>query len=222
MVSGSKAVCANCGDSRAVLGSLRPPSYRLGKDEAKTLVIEDNDHFWVVKPLSEDHKADLPEETRRILASNGRIEHYKGARGEDVGPARVWLKHDQYPGLAMSRSIGDSCAHSIGVSPMPETKEFDLDQDSKLLVIATDGVWEFISSEDAIDLLIPYWHADNIQGACEALVKESVASWAREEESCDDISCIIVFLKVPEKINNDNKTTRTTPRVGSASASRSN
>ena len=127
MVSGRKAVCANCGDSRAVLGSLKSPGYRLGKEEIKTITVEDNEQFWVARELSQDHKADLPEERKRILASNGRIEHYKGAKGEDVGPARVWLKHDQYPGLAMSRSIGDSCAHSIGVSPMPELKECDLD-----------------------------------------------------------------------------------------------
>mmetsp|Transcript_51732 Transcript_51732/g.71037 ORF Transcript_51732/g.71037 Transcript_51732/m.71037 type:complete len:120 (+) Transcript_51732:254-613(+) len=117
----------------------------------------------------------------------------------------------------MSRSIGDSCAHSIGVSPMPEMKECELDEDSKILVVASDGVWEFISSEDAIDLLIPYWHADNIQGACEALVKESVACWNKEEESVDDISCVVVFLKVPPGSKQQSRSSHSTPRVGSAS-----
>ena len=55
----------------------------------------------------------------RIESMNGRIESYKGRYGENVGPARVWLKHEQYPGLAMSRSIGDACAHSVGVSALP-------------------------------------------------------------------------------------------------------
>ena len=53
---------------------------------------------------------------------NGRIESYKGRYGENVGPARVWLKKEQYPGLAMSRSIGDACAHSVGVSALPGKK----------------------------------------------------------------------------------------------------
>lgn len=53
---------------------------------------------------------------------NGRIESYKGRYGENVGPARVWLKNEQYPGLAMSRSIGDACAHSVGVSALPGKK----------------------------------------------------------------------------------------------------
>ncbi len=37
-----------------------------------------------------------------------------------VGPARVYLRHEDYTGLAMSRSIGDLVAHSVGVSSEPE------------------------------------------------------------------------------------------------------
>lgn len=32
---------------------------------------------------------------------------------------RVWLQKESYPGLAMSRSIGDACAHSVGVIAEP-------------------------------------------------------------------------------------------------------
>lgn len=69
--------------------------------------------------ITRDHKPDDPDESERIVAMNGRIESYKGRYGENVGPARVWLKNEQYPGLAMSRSIGDACAHSVGVSALP-------------------------------------------------------------------------------------------------------
>jgi len=69
--------------------------------------------------ITRDHKPDDPDEEVRITAMNGRIESYKGRYGENVGPARVWLKSEQYPGLAMSRSIGDACAHSVGVSALP-------------------------------------------------------------------------------------------------------
>lgn len=36
-----------------------------------------------------------------------------------MGPARVWLKELEVPGLAMSRSLGDQVAQSVGVSPEP-------------------------------------------------------------------------------------------------------
>lgn len=52
------------------------------------------------------------------------------------------------PGLAMSRSLGDRVAHSVGVSSVPEVKEFYLSRDDKFIVIASDGVWEFLSNED--------------------------------------------------------------------------
>ena len=52
------------------------------------------------------------------------------------------------PGLAMSRSIGDFVAHSVGVSPNPEVIKFELQPDDKFIVIASDGVWEFLTNEE--------------------------------------------------------------------------
>ena len=34
--------------------------------------------------------------------------------GMKSGPYRVWLKNENFPGLAMSRSIGDFVAGSVG------------------------------------------------------------------------------------------------------------
>ncbi len=39
--------------------------------------------------------------------------------GDPIGPQRVWLKNENIPGLAMSRSVGDRVAHSVGVSSEP-------------------------------------------------------------------------------------------------------
>lgn len=70
-----------------------------------------------IQQLSEDHKPTLPLETERIKAAGGRIETFKGPNGECLGPGRVWLPHEDSPGLAMSRSLGDYQAHSVGVIP---------------------------------------------------------------------------------------------------------
>ena len=121
MVQGNRIVTANAGDSRAVIGALRPINYKIQDKEieGKALTVENNDRAWFTKQITRDHKPDEPDEEARILSMNGRIESYKGRYGENVGPARVWLKNEQYPGLAMSRSIGDACAHSVGVSALP-------------------------------------------------------------------------------------------------------
>lgn len=72
-----------------------------------------------ITQLSEDHKPTLPKETERIKAAGGRIETFKGPNGENLGPGRVWLQNEDSPGLAMSRSLGDYQAHSIGIIPEP-------------------------------------------------------------------------------------------------------
>ena len=66
--------------------------------------------------LSKDHKPNLPEEKLRIEASGGMVDSYHGPSGQQLGPHRVWVKGMPYPGLAMSRSIGDQVAASVGVS----------------------------------------------------------------------------------------------------------
>jgi len=74
-----------------------------------------------VRRLSRDHKPDTPEENQRILSCGGRVRPLinQQAGGIEVGPARVWLKDLDVPGLAMSRSLGDYVAQSVGVSPEP-------------------------------------------------------------------------------------------------------
>ena len=51
-----------------------------------------------------------PKEKERIIKAGGRVEPFKDERCGFVGPYRVWFKHDNYPGLAMSRSFGDKIA----------------------------------------------------------------------------------------------------------------
>jgi serine/threonine protein phosphatase PrpC len=183
IIQGNELSCANCGDSRAVLARFEGSR-------------------WRAVELSTDHKADLPEENRRILKAGGRVEPYYDAEGGPLGPHRVWLADEDLPGLAMSRSIGDSIAASVGVScepgnPYAEIKHLTLEPQDKFIIIASDGVWEFISSLEAIELVTSEWERGNAEGCCERLVKESLRRWRREEEVVDDITALVVFLNVP-------------------------
>ncbi len=67
LMVGSKLICANVGDSRAIKGSLL-----LGGPGSST------EALWKAQTLSTDHKPSLPAEYERIIAANGRIESYKG------------------------------------------------------------------------------------------------------------------------------------------------
>lgn len=92
----------------------------------------------------------------------GRVDSFHDTLNNDepIGPLRVWLKDQQYPGLAMSRSLGDQVAHSVGVISIPEIQQFILEEEDKFLVIASDGVFEFLSNEDIANIIMPYYKAN--------------------------------------------------------------
>ena len=171
-----KIISANVGDSRCVLG----------KYDGKN---------WKAKNLTRDHKPSEEDEKKRILDKGGRIESYKDEDGEYVGPERVWLKTEDMPGLAMSRSFGDDVAHTVGVISQPEIFEYNFLNEDKFILLASDGIWEFISSDECVNIVKDYYLKDDIDGALNYLYKESSKRWIMEEEVIDDITLIIIFLK---------------------------
>ncbi len=72
-----------------------------------------------------------------------------------------------------------------------------MSKEDKLIVIASDGVWEFLSNEDVAQIVYPFFEKRNAEGAAEALVRESYLKWKSEEDDIiDDITCVIIFLDV--------------------------
>ena len=104
------------------------------------------------------------------------------------------MRYENIPGLAMARSFGDYVASQVGVIPEPEVLHFDFTPNDRFLAVASDGIWEFLSNEDVVSMIAPFYVKNDPEGACEKLVKEAVAAWKREDEVIDDITIIIVFL----------------------------
>ena len=153
-----------------------------------------NNNKWYSKNLTRDHKPSEPDEMDRIIASGGKVEAYRDNLGNFVGPERVWKKEGDAPGLAMSRSFGDEIAHTIGVIVNPEINEYHLFNEDKFLILASDGIWEFISSEEVVNIVKDFYLENDIEGALSYLYKEASKRWIMEEEVIDDITIILVFL----------------------------
>ena len=134
---------------------------------------------WSSHNLSRDHKPSVKEEEDRIRQQGGRIQPYIDENNEHMGPARVWLKEQDIPGLAMTRSFGDKVASTVGVTSLPEIIEWQLSVEDKFFLLASDGVWEFMESEECISMIKDYYIAHDITGACEFLIKESTERWQR-------------------------------------------
>lgn len=167
LIKGSVLYCANVGDSRALVAR------QINDIQNNT----SSGRHWMSIALSRDHKPDDKNESVRIEKCNGRVESYQDENGNPVGPARVWLKNQDLPGLAMSRSLGDAVAASVGVIPDPEILEFLLTPEDKFIVLGSDGVFEFLSNEEVVKIVVPYWKLKDVQGSCEALWKESNIRW---------------------------------------------
>ena len=172
---GEKLICANVGDSRAII------------------VKGTNDNDLNIKPLSIDQKPDDPEESKRIVENGGEISQYE-EDGEKSGPFRVWKKGEVYPGIAMSRSIGDLIASTLGVIPEPKFIEDKVDKDTKFIVVASDGVWEFLDNKAVTNIVMPFYKKNDPDGACKALIKESTEWWNKEDIVVDDITVVCVFF----------------------------
>lgn len=171
IVHGRQLTCANVGDSRIVLGTVRK---------------------GIVAPLAltTDHLPEDPLEKERIEKAGGRVESWAPA-GLDTGPPRVWLKEKRIPGLSISRVIGDEILSGI-VSSEPDVSTHQLAEEDRFLIVATDGIWGVMSNEEVINFVAAR-DGESCQRVAEGLVRHAAVLWFDDGgESIDDISAIVV------------------------------
>ena len=148
----NKIFVINCGDSRAVLGT---------KFKEKKVALE----------MSIDHKPTREDEMKRINESNGEVtDKYSGVH-------RVYLKNDDSPGLAVSRSIGDLVAHKCGVSYEPEVIEKELEPDDCFIVIGSDGIWDAMGSTESVGFIYDKYETGRRETSAALLVEECRNRW---------------------------------------------
>ena len=171
-------LCASVGDSRGII------------------IFDQNNTntYQGIFPISNDHKPNLPQEYERILQSGGIVDKLTDQFGCKVGPYRVYKNGLTYPGLAMSRSLGDFQAKDCGVITKPEIIEYHVSHSSKYMVICSDGVWEFLSNEQVRDLGNKFFNKGELGNFCSQLVKEAVHAWETRDIIRDDITVVCVYF----------------------------
>ena len=170
-----RLISINLGDSRCVLGKYN--------------------NKWSYVNLTRDHKPKEEDEKKRILEKGGKISKEKDEFGNKTGIARIWKKDGGNIGLALTRSFGDEILSKIGVICEPEVKEFILGKDDKFIIIGTDGLWEYITSQECVEIVKEFYLKNDIQGAINYLFKESAKRWITEQDVIDDITIILIFLE---------------------------
>lgn len=105
----------------------------------------------------------------------------------------------------MARSIGDHAVKDVGVIADPVVTVHEVNEEDEFVILATDGVWEFIESEDAVKIVSEHLYCEDVKNddsntcaskACEALIKAAMEKWHEYEgDYRDDITAIVIRLK---------------------------
>lgn len=178
------------GDSRCVIGRATTPE----NGRVKFRAVD----------LSHDQKPVRPDEKRRVRSAGGRIARWQ----RNMGPLRVWLPRDWTPGLAMTRSIGDTVLSEYGVSPVPEVTFTTVGPADSFIVLASDGVWEFMTSQEVVDFIGRMRREGrSASDASEALVREAVRRWRRNEVVVDDTTAVVMWMTLADGEEGDDDCT---------------
>lgn len=139
-----------------------------------------------VRRLSRDHRACDADEARRVVQEGGVVRH-----------ARVGGQ------LSVSRSLGDHHLKNSGVSCLPDICTCGV-SGGDALIIASDGLWDALSDEDAGQVLrgdVEHAVAVGKDGGPRAIAEclrthaaQALVTCAKERGSRDNILALVVFI----------------------------
>ena len=143
---------------------------------------------------TKDHKPTSPRERQRLEENGSVVMAFEYEDGQ-VSISRVFVKGTDYPGLCMSRSLGDQSVKEHGVSAEPDISELAVQKGKTFIVLASDGVWEFISSKLVVSSLSKKIQSEGLGKCSERILTESKKRWRQFEGAyCDDITAMVINL----------------------------
>ena len=140
--------------------------------------------------MSVDHKPELPAEKSRIERAGGFVEdnRVKGV-------------------LNLSRSLGD-LEYKTGsglpqdqmITAVPEIKRETIGKDGAFLIIACDGIWDCLTSQEAVDYvgdLLTNKKRERVSQTIEDMFDKIIAQDVASSGGigCDNMTCVVVQFK---------------------------
>lgn len=127
----------------------------------------------VAQALSMDHKPEWGPEQKRI-------EELGGSITKDQGFEVYRIKN-----LSVSRAFGDD-NHSKYIIHTPEIKNVTIKPSDRFVVLACDGVWDTMGSQDAVNFVIQKKNKTNIA--------KSLCNHAINSGSGDNVTAMVIYL----------------------------
>ena len=141
--------------------------------------------------VTPDHRPEIPEERLRIEGENGegpgRVGQRKNDAGKPCGPFRVYMKDVNFPGLMVSRSLGDTMAHRCGCTSEPYVYEHVWSAVDKYLILASDGLWDVMDATEAMQIA---HFQKKANAASQYLCKQAL-----RKRSNDNVTAVHIIIK---------------------------
>lgn len=146
--------------------------------------------------MSRVHQFSQEDEKQRALQSGGWVDQSR-SNGFPSGPLRVYFMGEGYPGLMVSRSLGDFDAHCIGVSAEPECYHRTLSPDDRYIVLCSDGVWDVLTEDAVVDII--QLNVGNVKAAAKKIVSQARSEWAKPSRCgrADNITAVVAMINFP-------------------------
>ena len=122
-----------------------------------------------MKLITKDHKCNDPNEVQRIRDNGG-----------------VVFRERVFGTLMLTRSFGDKEMKKYGVLSTPDIYFKNVEKDDIFVVISSDGIWDVVEENEIFDMAQ--------KGISSSDLSKKIVNLAKERETHDNISCIVVKL----------------------------
>ncbi|KAF5743372.1 Phosphatase 2C family protein isoform 1 [Tripterygium wilfordii] len=139
--------------------------------------------------LSRDHKPDLEAEKERILKAGGFIHAGRVNGSLNLARAIGDMEFKQNKFLPVEKQI---------VTAYPDVNTVDLCDDDNFIVLACDGIWDCMSSQQLVDFIHEQLKTESkLSVVCERVLDRCLAPSTASGEGCDNMTMILVQFKKP-------------------------
>ncbi|XP_039114783.1 uncharacterized protein LOC120250083 isoform X4 [Dioscorea cayenensis subsp. rotundata] len=204
LIADGHILTANIGDSKAIMCSEDPhhssevnsSKLRARIRRRATYSAKKNGKFrptkfgipsYLVKELTKDHHPSRDDERNRVEAAGGYVVEWAG----------VFRVNGE---LAVTRAIGDMAFKSYGVISSPEVTDWHaITSNDSYLVVASDGIFEKLTTQEVCDLLWDREMEVNVNLEFVPVLGQSLADFivksAFERGTTDNMATIVVPLR---------------------------
>ena len=197
--------CQFSGTTATVVIALAPTHIYIAwvGDSPAFVLARDGKGVCRARSITTSHNFEVEAEAERVRAAGGLVARYNYGSGYE-GPLRAFFAAGRLPqqcnstvtafmpGLAMSRSLGDTLCKTIGITGAAEVRSMVISKGDECIIVCTDGLTEFMPTE----VIAGHLTSDQpLRNACRELAELARDRWLEEEaQNSDDISCVAVRL----------------------------